>query len=268
MNHSGDAAEQIIRISFDGIEHVIRIAGAGAKNIAAFIVAAIKSDGADDKMKLKGKERLKNMLKSGKELKIFSMKNSDLEAFSKEAKKYGVVYCALKDKNAHPDSIVDVMAKADDASKISRIMEKLEFATVDRASIETQMAEQNREAKTHDAPDRDDTDKLVDMLIDEEGRAKTEMPQKVEMTNPTQARTENVSNQSVSRSKMQSTFTNYTDKIKKPSVKEFLQERTANNNQKREEPKINRDQSEPKRSAKKTHQHRQPQKSRKKNLQQ
>jgi len=31
MNHSGDAAEQIIRFSFDGMEHVLRIAGAGAK---------------------------------------------------------------------------------------------------------------------------------------------------------------------------------------------------------------------------------------------
>jgi hypothetical protein len=259
MNHSGDAAEQIVRISFDGIEHIIRITGAGVKNIAAFIVAAIKSDGTDDKLKLKGKERLANMLKSGKELKIFSMKNSDLEQFSKEAKKYGVVYCALKEKNASPDSIVDVMAKADDASKISRIMERLEFATVDRASVETKIAEQDKDAKTHDSPDRDDTDKLIDMLIDEEGNARPDSSDKIQMSNPTQARTVDEGNQSVSRSKTQSSSKGYTDKIKKPSVKEFLRERTAQNNQKREDKEVNRDQPEPKRTERKTAQHRQPQ---------
>lgn len=261
MNHSGDAAEQIVRLSFDGIEHIIRLTGAGAKNIGALIMAALKSDGTDDKLKLKGKERLTNMLKSGKELKIFSMKNSDLEQFSKEAKKYGVVYCALKEKNASPDSIVDVMAKADDASKIARIMERMEFATVDRASIETQIAEQNKDAKTHDAPDRDDTDKLIDMLIDEEGKARPDNSDKIQMSNPTQARAENENNQSVSRSKTQSSSKDYTDKIKKPSVKEFLRERTGQNNQKREDKEVQRDKPEPKRTAQKTQQHKQPQKS-------
>ena len=33
-----------------------------------------------------------NMLRSGKELKVFTVKNGDLKKFTQEAKKYGVLY--------------------------------------------------------------------------------------------------------------------------------------------------------------------------------
>ena len=229
MNHSGDAAEQIVRISLEGMEYALRIAGAGAKNIAAFLVAAIKSDntGPDSKTKLKGKERLTNMLKSGKELKIFAIKNGELERFSKEAKRYGVVYCALKDKGGKPDSLVDIMAKAEDANKISRIMDRLQIATVDQAAVESQMAEQDR-----DAPDRDDTDKLLDMLIDAEGKAIPPSPPDADIgggdtPHPTFARTAE-NRPSVSRYRGESNSAEDTPGTKKPeSVKAFLRERAA-----------------------------------------
>ena len=43
MNHSGDAAEQIVRLSLEGVEVAARITGTAAKEIAMFIVAALKS---------------------------------------------------------------------------------------------------------------------------------------------------------------------------------------------------------------------------------
>ena len=57
MYNSGDAAEQVVRIGLEGMEYVIKLAGAGAKNIAAFLVAAFKSDGQEKtpQTKLKGK---------------------------------------------------------------------------------------------------------------------------------------------------------------------------------------------------------------------
>ena len=266
MNNSGDAAEQMMRITFDGIEHVIRIAGAGAKNIAALIMAAVKKDGNDDKLKLRGKERLANMLKSGKELKIFPIKYSDLEQFSKEAKKYGVVYCAIKDKNAKPDTIIDVMAKADDAAKISRIMEKMEFATVDRDSSVSKATEQKREAKTPDTPSRDFADELLNEIMDKDGKAIDDNPNKAayEMANPTQARTEKENNPSVSRSKIQSESAEVSSIVKKPkSVKDYLQEKTAQN-KKREEKKVERDQPRAKNTQPKANHHKQPPKNKNK----
>ncbi len=38
------------------------------------------------------------MLRSGKELKVFTVKKRGLETFTQEAKKYGVLYCVLADR--------------------------------------------------------------------------------------------------------------------------------------------------------------------------
>ena len=40
MNTSGDAAEQIVRLTLEGYEVVLKITGSAAKNIAAFLYAA------------------------------------------------------------------------------------------------------------------------------------------------------------------------------------------------------------------------------------
>lgn len=53
-----------------------------------------------DQKKTRGKIRLTNMLKSGKELKVFAVRDGELRKFCEEAKKYGVLYCVLKDNNA------------------------------------------------------------------------------------------------------------------------------------------------------------------------
>lgn len=122
MNTSGDAAEQIVRMSLEGFEVAAKITGAGAKNIAVLLYAILKEE-----KKTKGKARLTNMLRSGKELKVFTVKQSDLKKFTQEAKKYGVLYCVLTDRqNKDPNAEVDVIARAEDASKINRIKERLD----------------------------------------------------------------------------------------------------------------------------------------------
>ena len=173
MSQSGDAAEQIVKMSLDGAEVVLKLTGTGLKNIAAFLLAAAKSDG-NNKMKLSGKERLKTMLKSGKELKVFGIKESDLEQFTKYAKRYGVVYCAIRDKDGSPDGLTDVMAKAEDAPKIDRIVERLNFAAVDRATIKSEIVKSKAEKQTAelDITEKDDADKLLDELLPSgEGKA-------------------------------------------------------------------------------------------------
>ena len=63
MNNSGDAAEQIVRLSLEGAEVALKLSGSAAKNIAAAIYAVMKNR---DKNKIKGRQRLTAMLKSGK----------------------------------------------------------------------------------------------------------------------------------------------------------------------------------------------------------
>ena len=142
MNTGGEAAEQIVRMSLEGFEVAAKITGAGAKNIAILLYSILKEE-----KKTKGKARLTSMLRSGKELKVFTVKSGDLKKFTQEAKKYGVLYCVLTDrKNKDPNAEVDVIARAEDASKISRIVERFNLASVDTASIVTE-AEKSKDAK-------------------------------------------------------------------------------------------------------------------------
>ena len=132
MYNSGDAAEQVVRISLEGTEVALKLTGSAAKNIAAMLYAVWKNR---DKNKTKGHQRLSAMLKSGKELKVFTVSEEHLKQFATEAKRYGVVYCALRGKERSADGMVDIMVRAEDASKINRIVERFKLATVDTVSI-------------------------------------------------------------------------------------------------------------------------------------
>lgn len=158
MSTQAEAADQVVKIMLDGSEHAIRIAGAGAKHLAVFLYALFK-----DQKRTKGKMRLSNMLRSGKELRIFPVKSEDLKKFCKEAKKYGVLYCALRQKKAK-DGVVDVMARAEDASKINRIFERLQLTTVDMASVRAEIVK-DKERSEVDKPERDPEDAFVEELF-------------------------------------------------------------------------------------------------------
>ena len=82
MSQSGDVAETMTRMYLQGFEVGLRVTGAGAEKIMALILATMK-----DKRKTTGKTNLTNMLKSGKELKVFSVKQEDLRKFAEEAKR-------------------------------------------------------------------------------------------------------------------------------------------------------------------------------------
>ena len=178
MNHSGDAAEQIVRISLEGVDYAIRIAGTGAKNIAALIIAALKSHKSKSgELKVSGQERLKKMIKSGKPLDVFPVREQDLRVFTQEAKKYGIVYCAIREKTPRADGMVDVMVCKDDAPKINRVMERLQYATLDKATIKSEIVKSREEQATEpEAPDRAakiDVDNFLDsVLLPDEGKSK------------------------------------------------------------------------------------------------
>lgn len=167
MNTAGDAAEQIVKMSLNGVEIAAKITGAGAKELAMMIYAILK-----DQKKTKGKTRLTNMLRSEKPLKVFAVKDSELQLFCKEAKKYGVLYCVLKDKDAN-DGLTDIMVRAEDASKINRIFERFKLATVDvgevRSEIERQRQEQVQQKKDGEipTPERTQTEERTDAFLDQ-----------------------------------------------------------------------------------------------------
>ena len=228
MNSSGDAAEQVVRLSLEGTEVALKLTGSAAKNIAAALYTIYKNR---DRTKTRGHQRLSAMLKSGKELKVFTLPEQHLKQFTIEAKRYGVVYCALREKTPSTDGLVDIMVRAEDASKINRIVERFKLATVDTASIKHEI-EQSRAEKTAEplVPEKGEEDRLLDDLMRKPGKEKTEIP------NPSGARTEK-SPLSEPTSKMPSRAVEGTAEKAggRPSVREELREIRAAQKQKEAE---------------------------------
>lgn len=193
MTTGGETADQVVRMSLQGIEVAAEIAlkagGMASKSLAAMLYAILT-----DQKKVKGRTRLDTMLKSGKELKVFAIRHDDLKLFCQEAKRYGVLYCVLKEKN-NKDGICDVMVRAEDASKISRIVDKFELATVDTKTIRDSVLAQRsqKESQLKDVPAMSDEqhDSLVQSLMNS---MKTK--ERSENQNPKAARTIQSGNQS------------------------------------------------------------------------
>ena len=218
MNTGGEAAEQIVRMSLEGFEVAAKITGAGAKNIAILLYSILKEE-----QKTKGKARLTNMLRSGKELKVFTVRNSDLKKFTQEAKKYGVLYCVLADrKNKDPNAEVDVIARAEDASKISRIAERFKLASEATASVVTDVEKAKDEKAGQPEPDigvqdKAEKDKLLDALMG------TPIQKEENAPNPSVAKTEkSPQSEPISEQPKKSAEGATLTKDEKPSVREEL----------------------------------------------
>ena len=162
MNPGADTADQMAKITLEGIEVAAKIGGSAAKSLAAMLYAML-----NDKKKVKGKTRLDALLRSGKELKVFALRHDDLKVFCEEAKRYGVLYSVLKEKN-NTDGICDIMVRAEDAAKISRIVDKFELATIDTKAIRESIMSQKENPLADVKPmTAEEHDKLVESLMNE-----------------------------------------------------------------------------------------------------
>lgn len=189
MNSGAEAADQMVNMSLKGIEVMAKISGEGAKNLATYLYAVLK-----DQKKTKGKTRLEGLLRSGKELKVFAVKNEDLQKFSQEAKRYGVLYCVLRDKK-NLNGMCDIMVRAEDASKINRIVERFKLATVDTASIKSEIekAKAIRESQKEPIVKVTSAEKSTNDLLNERMAKPAHMEKAadpVDNPNPTTAMTE------------------------------------------------------------------------------
>lgn len=134
-----EAPDQVLRLSLEGAEFALKISGAAAKNIAAALYAVLK-----DQKRTKGKAWITTMLRQQRPMTIYTIRKEDCSEFAKQARGYGVLYAPIPVKKG--DDTVDVMVFQDDAARVNRIVERLELAVLDTASIENDI-QQSREDK-------------------------------------------------------------------------------------------------------------------------
>lgn len=241
MNASSDAAEQIVRLSIDGVEAVAKISGKGALELAKLLLSEMKAP-----QRTKGRASLHTMLKSKKPIKVFEIDDKSLKKFCEEAKKYGVLYHVLKDKSKN-NGKCDIMVRAEDVSKINRIYERFGLGINQKASIRSNIVKSKNETKQvpeKTNPQKSEVDKFIDELF-----SKPNQKEKTEAENPSQAKTEDVRpSERISKDRQQERFST-SQSNNRPSIKKQLED--IKREQKKENTKT------------KTPQHTQPQKNNK-----
>jgi hypothetical protein len=182
MNASGDAAEQIVRMTLQGVEVAGKMSMDGAEKLVKLILASLK-----DTKRTKGRASLNTMLKSKKPIKVFEIKDKDLKKFCQEAKKYGVMYHVLKDRNAK-DGKCDIMVRSEDASKVNRIFQRFNLGANNKATIRASLEKSRGEMKKpqeKQKPEKSAEDRFIDELF-----AKPSQKEKSYLENPSMAKTE------------------------------------------------------------------------------
>ena len=183
MTNSGDAAEQVVRLSLEGFEVVARLTGSAAKNVALLLASTLKQPS-----KTKGKSRLTSMIKSGKPLSVFAVPNKNLKKFTEQAKKYGVLYCVLKDKNSKGENDeVDIICREADSAKVQRIFDRFELGNVDKTSIVT---EAERDIEERKEQERDRPEKSQEIIEQQKQAEKPKKKDESAHENPSAAKTE------------------------------------------------------------------------------
>lgn len=121
MSQGSEAAEQMTREALQISEAAVKLSALGAKNLAALCLAL-----ANENQKLAGKTNMTRLLKSGKELRVFDVRETDLGSFAAAARQYGVLFTVIKNSRDGSGN-VDVLTRAEDVSKINRILEKMQY---------------------------------------------------------------------------------------------------------------------------------------------
>lgn len=216
MNTAGDAADQVVRYSLEAGEVALKITGEAAKELAVLLYTVLKEEN-----KTKGKAKLETLIRSGKPLTIFSVKEEDMKKFEKEAKGYGILYYPIPNSNKG-DGMYDIMVKEEDAPRINRLVERFKIASVDGvAKVKAEI--ENGKEKTvpeKERPTPSNEDALADELL-----GKPIQREENNMSNPSSSKTEksHPSENTSKKSKKREEGTSRTYSVK-PSVRKQLEE--------------------------------------------
>ena len=228
MNYGGDAADQIVRYSIEGMEHTLRISGSIAKNLAVLIVAVLK-----DQKKTRGKTSLLRMLKEQRAMKFFTIPHDRLREFAGEARSRGLLYVVIRDKKNPQFS--EIMVFSDDAAKVNRVLDKMNLDFVKSEA---------GEAVVEQAPVRE-TGRVIDAEFTEKTEAKEEHLFDVGEVSPSEGnftQAEKAGNLSGPSSHSSGSFSGQETSWKgeKPSVRQELKKIEAEQKQRRQTQKSRR----------------------------
>lgn len=172
MNTSSEAADQIVRMSLDGAEFALKVTGKGSAEAAKLLVKAIVSS-AKEENKTRGSIRLTNLIRSGRKLDIARIPDEDLKQFCTDAKRYGILYTVLKNRNSK-DGVTEIMFKSDDREKFNMIFTKLGKDPSYLAEVRDTLAKELDEKSGAVPPEKSmSADEFIDRLMEKPDERKS-----------------------------------------------------------------------------------------------
>lgn len=147
MDVSGDVADLMVKEGIQLTEASIKLLAGGSKELAALLWALAK-----DEKKLVGKTGMARLIREGKELKVFRLKEEDLEEFKKFAKK-NVLFSVVKDAKA-TDGLVDLVTNVDFAIQTNLFMERRGYPSPARPQEEGPKKADPRAPQGNSSPQR------------------------------------------------------------------------------------------------------------------
>ena len=216
MNASGDAAEQIVRMTLQGVEVAGKMSMDGAERLLKLIFASLK-----DTKRTKGRASLNAMLKSQKPVKVFEIKDEELKKFCQQARKYGVMYHILKDKTKN-DGKCDIMVRGEDAPKVNRIFQRFNLGANNLATIRANLdlsKQDIKQPKERQKPTKSAEDRFIDELF-----SKPQQKEKSYSENPSMAKTEKSRPSEPSYGAKESRYISRDDPSSRPSVRKQIKE--------------------------------------------
>ena len=148
MNLGSDPADQVVRYTLEGTEFALRISGTAAKNFAIFAAAVLR-----DQKKTRGKTNLTRLLREGKPLKFFSVSADRMREFAQEAKRHGLLFVPIRDRNDQDH--IEIAIWADDAAKVERIIDRMQLDVVETGEAEIMTDVDHTEPEqAQEGPDR------------------------------------------------------------------------------------------------------------------
>ena len=141
MNYGSEPADQVVRYTLEGAEVALKLSGLAAKNFAVFVYAVLK-----DQKKTRGKTHLVRMLKEQRPLKFFTVPSGQMREFAQEAKKRGLLFVPIRNKQ-NPGKI-ELVVFADDAAKVNRVMDRLNLDFVKSQAGEAQVEQKPQQDRS------------------------------------------------------------------------------------------------------------------------
>lgn len=122
MEVSGEVAELVVKEGLELSGEAVKLAGQGVISATALVAAL-----ASDQNRIIGKTSVTRLAKENSEIIVVPLRADDLKAFDQQAKRYGILYAAVK-KRGEDSGIVDILSTADCSAQLNLVLESMGYA--------------------------------------------------------------------------------------------------------------------------------------------